>query len=269
MTQHYADALSGEQGNGRLHPCQDYPTIFDRLAGSIQPLPFAWEYHAHQSYGFWSAPMAIQHFAYYQGGGPITNFVVDPDAVNYINTEAPSGNVASVTYLTPCPYDSDHPNETTTSGPKWVASILNAIGGNTNLWNQTAVFIVWDDWGGWFDHDSNIFSPNNVYPNGGGPPPNQIDPNEWGFRVPMIIVSPYVKQSGYISHTTRSFSAILNFIEWNWYLQSLNADDVADANYLSRPGDNLTDAFDFTRSPMQWSPISVGGYVPASPCPTP
>jgi phospholipase C len=272
MTLDYETALTQEPYLEPEEPCQNYPTIFDTLTSQISPYFFAWEYHAQEPFGYWSAPMAIQHFASYMGTGkPIPSFIVDPNAYTFITNEAPSGNLAAVTYLIPCPSESDHPDETTNDGPRWVATLLNAIGANTSLWNRTAVFIVWDDWGGWFDHDPALFSPLNVYPAGSGPPPNPSDPYEWGFRVPLIVVSPYVKQSGYVSHLSRSYSAILNFIEWNWRLQSLNADDYANNLYAQAHnelgGDNLTDLFDFTRQPMPYgTPIPVGTYRPTPEC---
>ena len=77
---------------------------------------------------------------------------------------------------------SDHPGINDGSGPSWVAPIVNAIG-NSQYWSNTVIFITWDDWGGWYDHVA----------------PTVINSYEYGFRVPLIVVSPFAKQ-GYISH---------------------------------------------------------------------
>ena len=82
-----------------------------------------------------------------------------------------------------------------------MASIVNAIG-NSPYWSNTAIFITWDDWGGWYDHV---------------PPHSIINSYEYGFRVPLIVVSPYAKP-GYVSHVTHDFGSILKFIEQNFGL---------------------------------------------------
>jgi phospholipase C len=121
------------------------------------------------------------------------------------------------------------------------------------------VFIVWDDWGGWYDHVTPFHPAANVYPNMSGPAPNPSDPNEWGFRVPVIVVSPYVK-SAYVSHTSRSQSSIVKFMEWNFGTAGLHGDDT----YV----DNFNDVFDFNQSPTPYgTPIPVGSYQPMSPWP--
>ena len=80
-------------------------------------------------------------------------------------------------------------------GPSWVASIVNAIG-QSQYWDNTVILITWDDWGGWYDHVA----------------PNIYNSYEYGFRVPLIVVSPFARQ-GYVSHVTHDFGSILHFIE--------------------------------------------------------
>ena len=75
------------------------------------------------------------------------------------------------------------------NGPDWVATVVNAIG-ESSYWNSTAIVVLWDDWGGCYDHV----------------PPPQLDYTGLGFRVPMIIVSPYAKK-GYVSHTQYEFGS--------------------------------------------------------------
>jgi phospholipase C len=114
-------------------------------------------------------------------------------------------------------------------GPDWVASVVNAIG-ESKYWNSTAIIITWDDWGGFWDHV----------------PPPQLDYRGLGFRVPLIIVSPYAKK-GYVSHTQYEFGSILKFAETTFGLASLDTTDVR--------ANNLTDAFDFSQKPRAFVEI--------------
>ncbi len=85
---------------------------------------------------------------------------------------------------------SDHPAVTDGSGPSWVASVVNAVG-ESPYWNDTAIFVVWDDWGGWYDHVK----------------PHIFNNYELGFRVPFLVISPYARRH-YISHTPHEFGSI-------------------------------------------------------------
>ena len=107
-------------------------------------------------------------------------------------------------------------------------------------WSNTAIIITWDDWGGWFDHV---------------PPPKIInDGRSWGsgyvygFRVPLIVVSPYAK-AHYISHVNHDFGSVLNFVEQIFSLPSLG--------YADAHADDLSDCFDFNQSPLQFQTISA------------
>lgn len=101
-------------------------------------------------------------------------------------------------------------------------------------------------------------SANNVYRDFNGISPNPSDPYEWGFRVPVLVISPYVKFAGYVSHTPRSQSAILNLIETLFTLPSLGVDDKANGS------DNMMDMFNFNNS-IPFTPVNVGTYtIPAS-----
>jgi hypothetical protein len=167
-------------------------------------------------------------------------------------------NLAGVSWVIPDMKWSDHPDGNDGSGPDYVASLVNAIGSSpcTNpndgksYWNSTAIFIVWDDWGGWYDH----INPNT--PPGPGVHP---DCGNWGcgytygFRVPLLVVSPYTgiknqngTYSGYVSGNTltqggevfpyiHDFGSILAYIENNFALtigaiNSQNQYDFADGH---------------------------------------
>jgi hypothetical protein len=96
--------------------------------------------------------------------------------------------------------------------------------------HSTAIIVTWDDWGGWYDHMPHVESQFNPYPNGKFKPPNPADPNEWGFRVPVMVISPYSPPAGNVSRgpnmedvnhpRPRSQSAILNLIEYLFQLPS-------------------------------------------------
>jgi phospholipase C len=108
-------------------------------------------------------------------------------------------------------------------GPQWVASIANALG-HSKLWGSTVLIVVWDDWGGWYDHVA----------------PAHLDAMGLGFRVPMIIVSPYARR-GYVSHHRHEFGSILKFTEKVFGLPEIGTTD--------RRADDLSDCFDFSQRP--------------------
>jgi phospholipase C len=111
-----------------------------------------------------------------------------------------------------------------------VASVVNAVG-ESAYWKSTAIVVLWDDWGGFYDHV---------------PPPQ---PFNWqggpGFRVPMLIVAPYVK--AHVEHTPYEFGSVLHFVENNWNLGTLGRND-ADSTSIGT-------AFDFTMKPRAFQKI--------------
>jgi phospholipase C len=149
----------------------------------------------------------------------------------------PSGSstLPAVSWVIPDGLDSDHgypykpPGPD--NGPDWVASIVNAIG-ESPYWKSTAIVVVWDDWGGFYDHV----------------PPPQLDYEGLGFRIPMIIISPYAKR-GYVSHTQYEFGSLLKFIEQTYSLGSLGTTDVR--------ANSISDAFNFNQPPHKFTPITL------------
>ena len=142
-----------------------------------------------------------------------------------------NGQLAQVSWVVPSGDASDHANGNIGLGPSWVASIVNAIGSSA-YWQDTAIFITWDDWGGWYDHVA----------------PPILNSYEYGFRVPLIVVSPYAKPA-YISHVTHDFGSILQFIEHTYNLPSLG---YADATATS-----LSDCFNFKQKPLAYKTIAA------------
>jgi phospholipase C len=151
-------------------------------------------------------------------------------------TDIANGQLAQVTWIIPSGGSSDHARSNDGSGPSWVASIVNAIG-NSPYWSNTAIIITWDDWGGWYDHVAPKVVNDGVSWGSG---------YVYGFRVPLIVVSPYAKPA-YISHNTHDFGSILKFIETTFNLPSLGYADAA--------ADDLSDCFSLTTSPNTFRAI--------------
>src|SRR2546428_802105 len=149
-------------------------------------------------------------------------------------TDISANNLPSVSFTTPS--QSEHqPPQDIKLGEDATVSILNAIM-TSPYWNSTAVFITWDDYGGWYDHV----------------PPLQVDGFGYGFRAPLLIISPYAKQ-GFIDHTLGDHTSFLKFIETLYSLPPLTQRDAQ--------ASDLTEAFNFTQSPR--SPLVLPGiYVP-------
>jgi phospholipase C len=215
-----------------VYPCFDHPTLTDKLNAA----KISWRYYAPSAGIIWNAPNAIQHMCVPNAAPPNGTACTGQDWTNHvilhqtqILADIANGQLARVSWIIPDGRASDHPAINDGSGPSWVASIVNAIV-NSPYWPHTAIFITWDDWGGWYDHVA----------------PPIVNSYEYGFRVPLIVVSPYAK-AGYVSHVTHDFGSILKFIEEAFNLPSL---DYADA-----PADDLSDCFNFNQTPLTFHNI--------------
>ena len=142
----------------------------------------------------------------------------------------------TVSWVIPTGQDSDHPANNNGGGPSWVASIVNAIG-YSPYWANTVILIVWDDWGGWYDHVK---------------PP--IDPTfgyyEYGFRVPLLVVSPFTPK-GYVSQKQHDFGSILRFVETVFDLGR-----IPPGNFVDARADDLGDFFDFSKPRRAFAKIA-------------
>ena len=222
-----------------IYPCFEHATMADLL--------FTWRYYTPSAGSIWTAPNAIQHICQSSGpGGTCTGQAwsknVDLRPADVLNDIA-SCSLRSVSWVIPTGVNSDHAAANDGGGPSWVASIANAIGSsttcdnNTGYWTNTAIFITWDDWGGWYDHE---------------PPTILAQPQgdyQYGFRVPLIVVSAYTP-SGYISNARHDFGSILRFIEHNFGV-SEGALHFADA----RAQNNLTEFFNLNTAPRPFQNI--------------
>jgi phospholipase C len=193
-----------------MYPCFEHSTLVDLLDNAR----VSWRYYAPSAGSIWTGPNAIQHLRL---GSDWANDVVLKPA--QVLADIANGQLANVSWVIPTGQESDHAGSNQGLGPSWVASIVNAIG-QSQYWDNTVILITWDDWGGWYDHVA----------------PTVINSYEYGFRVPLIVVSPFAKQA-YVSHVTHDFGSILKFIEGVYHLPSLG--------YADALADDLSDCFDF------------------------
>jgi phospholipase C len=239
------------------YPCFEHPTLPDLLDAK----GLSWHYYSPLAGFIWTAPNSINHLCQAQTVNGRLSCTSQEWKENVVIGRARAladisdGKLSNVTWVIPSGESSDHAAYNNGSGPSWVAQVVNAIG-NSPFWNSTAIFITWDDWGGWYDHV---------------PPPAVLkDCSRWGcgyvygFRVPLIVVSPYAK-SGYISHVQHDFGSILKFVEENFDLGSLGYADV--------PADDLSDCFDFNQIPLKFhtipAPLDASYFLDDTRPPTP
>jgi phospholipase C len=212
---------AGEDSSS-IYPCFEHGTVADLLDAK----ELDWSYYAPKPGSIWTGPNAIKHL---RDGSDWATHVFFPE--KRVLSDIASGQLAPVTWVIPDGRSSDHAAQTDGTGPSWVAAVVNAIG-NSPFWSNTAIFITWDDWGGWYDHV----------------PPTIVNSYEYGFRVPLIVVSPYAKRA-YVSHVTHDFGSILKFIEQTFGLPSLGNADA--------PADNLQDCFDFHQAALPFKSIAA------------
>ena len=152
--------------------------------------------------------------------------------------EAEAGTLPSVSWITPAQAVSDHPPALITAGQAYVTGLIDTIMHSPD-WGSTAIFLAWDDWGGFYDHVK----------------PPAVDGQGYGLRVPGLVISPYAKK-GYIDHQTLSFDAYLKFIEDD-FLHGQRIDPQTDGRPDPRPDvrenarilGNLASDFDFDQKP--------------------
>lgn len=212
--------------NTDVFPCfGQYPTIADRLDAAH----ISWRYYVQPLSAFsgqiWNPFDAIKSVRY----SSAWKNVVMPD-MKALSAPA-KGDLPSVTWIVPDLNWADYPVITKDWGPSWVGDLVDAIG-KSQYWKSTAVVVLWDDWGGWYDNAA----------------PPQKDYVGLAIRVPCIIISPYAKK-GYVSHTEYEYGSILKFIEETFDLPSLHTTDDR--------ATSIIDSLDFTQTPRAFVPIST------------
>jgi phospholipase C len=213
-------------GNSR-RPCFDYATLGDEL----DQARLAWRFYTSQYYipfsGFWSSYQAVKHII----DGPDWAKNIRYPQKKFLR-DIRRGRLASFTWITPLCEDSDHLECGGGFGPSWVASVVNAIG-ESKFWDSTVIFVQWDDWGGLYDHV----------------PPPYKDYDGLGFRVPLIVISPYAKKN-YVSHVQYETASVLRYAEDLFGLGQLSAADA-------RAASPAADCLDFKQKPRAFVPIKA------------
>ncbi len=244
------DSSGVELKGNEIYPCFEHKTLAD-----ILPAGTSWRYYAPSDGSIWTAPNAISHICDSSGYG---GECVGKEWKNNVDLNPPDifGDISnctlrSVSWVIPKGQYSDHAKGNLGEGPSWVGDIVDAIGSSSKCdngagyWQDTAILITWDDWGGWYDHEAPSILP---YPQGG---------YQLGFRVPFVAVSAYTP-SGYINDVPHDFGDILRFIEKNFGLTQ-GALNFADNR---GPKNDLGLFFDLSAKPRTFKTIKTA--LPAS-----
>jgi phospholipase C len=205
------------------------PTIFDRL----QAAGVSWKFYV-ENYDptiTYRNQAAAGNRASQVIWVPLLNFdrfIDDPTLSSHIvdldqyYTDLEQGTLPSVAYIVPSGA-SEHPPQKPITGERTVKNLIQELMRST-AWDSSAFLLLYDDWGGWYDHVS----------------PPQVDNFGYGLRVPALLVSPYARK-GYVDNTQLDFTSILKFIEENWNVPPLASRDTAARSFV--------EAFDFTQPP--------------------
>jgi phospholipase C len=216
-----------EDGGGdpvAVKPCFDIPTVGDELTADRIP----WAYYAATTFqrGYiWSAYDAIRHIRetdqWTEHVKPVDDLLGD------IQRDA----LPPVTWVTPRGEVSEHPEYSMCHGENWTTQVINAIM-RSPMWKDTAIFLTWDEWGGFYDHV----------------PPPTVDGFGLGIRVPMLMISPYALR-GVVDHQQGEFTSVVRFIEKNWDVSHLTDRDLnaSDMSY----------DFDFHQQPREPDPVPL------------
>ncbi|MBA3914766.1 MAG: hypothetical protein H0X25_13160 [Acidobacteriales bacterium] len=208
------DANGVENPKNRIYPCFDHTTLVDLL----EPAGVTWRYYTPGAKSIFTPPTSISHLCQQNRGqcaGPDWVANVDTTSADVL-TDIANCNLKQVNWVVPIGDNSDHAQSNKGGGPSWVASIVNAIGNSyTNsgqkcdYWganvkgDETAIVVLWDDWGGWYDHEAPKIL---KYPQGG---------SQLGFRVPALVISAYTPVH-FVSNNRFDFGSVIRFVEQNY-----------------------------------------------------
>jgi len=208
------------------------PTIFDRL----EEQGISWKFYV-QNYDPQITYRTLSQFSGNRASQviwvPLLNidrFLDDPKLSSHIvdlgeyYKDLENGTLPAVAYIAPSGA-SEHPPGSLRSGQKFVKSLIQALM-RSDSWDKSAFLLLYDDWGGWYDHV----------------PPPQVDENGYGMRVPGVLVSAYARR-GHIDSTELDFTSVPKFIEENWNLKPLSERDANATSFIA--------AFDFSQPPRQ------------------
>ena len=190
--------------NDKVPATLTFPPIFEQL----DQQKVTWKVYSTTTSWF-------KNFAYVQGSST-ANFA----KASQLATDIKNGNLSDVSWVIGAPGGDEHPPADVQAGMNSVCDLINGLGGS-QYWNSLAVFVTWDDFGGWYDHVA----------------PPQVDQYGYGFRVPCLVISPYSKQ-GFIDSVVNDHTSILKFIELRYGLSPLSSRDAA--------ANGMVEAFDFS-----------------------
>ena len=215
--------VDSEGHEKQVQPCFDFATEGDLLTDA----GVDWAYYAAEpdQLGYiWSAYSAIRHIRETREWSrhvlPVDDLIADIRA----------DRLPPVTWITPRYEVSEHPQYNFCLGENWSTQVINAIM-RSPMWKDTAIFLTWDDYGGFYDHV----------------PPPQLDGFGLGIRVPLLVISPYARNG--VDHQLGEFSSVLRFVEDNWGLRQLTDRD--------RLATDLSYDFDFTGRPHPPDPLPL------------
>lgn len=201
--------------------CFQYSTLGDELDGAALP----WTYYEP---GFSSRIPDWDAFGWIANSEQYSAHIVSPET--QFLTDVSNGKLAAVTWIIPAYNNSDDPGAATSTGPSWVAAIVNAVG-ESQFWSTSAVVVTWSGFGGWADHVA----------------PPQLDVEGLGFRVPVLVVSPYAYK-GVVAHQQYETASIDRFIEDTFGLQTMAAADA-------RATDLASGTLNLNQAPRAFVPI--------------
>ncbi len=226
------------------------PFDLPSLPASLVQAGLTWKTYGDPTFSYFSHIKALE-------GSP--NIVAWTD----FDADAAAGKLPSVSWVYGGSEFSEHPPYGKSSGPvinagmQWTAERVNAVG-KSSLWGNAAIFITWDDWGGWYDH---VDPPLKDTWKGGSPaqgPTYTGTQFTYGPRVGCLVISPYARR-GYISKAFHSHASLVKFCETTYGLQSLSQRDAA--------ADDMSDCFDFAQTPLPPPTFSLPGGPTPSPKP--
>jgi phospholipase C len=205
-----------------IYPCFHYQTLADEMNAA----GVSWKYYAPQvgEDGYiWNTLNAFQQDRSSPNDVPWQNFV----------TDANNNTLPAVSWLIPPTQYSEHPQsnkhlQSMCGGENWTVKQINAVE-QSSAWKNTAIILAWDDFGGFYDHV----------------PPKQVDALGYGFRVPLLVISPYAHAGDHpgnphVSHDSFEFSSVLRLAEEIFNLPSLGKRDASSGD--------LMQALDFSRA---------------------
>jgi phospholipase C len=218
----YVEIVDPEGDLVKVDPCFDFATEGDLLRK--KDIPWAYYSATNTQLGYiWSAYSAIGR---YRNDQEMWTRYMRP--VDDVVRDIEADRLPAVTWITPRFQLSQHPEYNFCYGQNWTIQVIDAIM-RSPMWKDTAIFMSWDDFGGFYDHV----------------PPVRLDRFGLGIRVPMLTISPYAKR-GHIDSVLGEFSSVLRFIENNWGLTQLTRRD--------RIANDMSYNFDFTQPPRAPTP---------------